>query len=717
MRYPFRANLSLKIGLGFLLVSLIPSALLGIYSVNKTFQATRDNAISTNFSFGKQAAQQVDAYLTTVEETIKVIAENIDPQKDERIPLLDFYREKFTILGVPVFTSFVLLNKEGGVINISPFNKSLIDFDFSHQDYYRKINEDKLLYVSPDVNISPLIGQPTIQIAIPRIVEGKISHILIADVSLEAISHFINQIQVGKTGHVFIIDNRGTIIAHQEADFVKRQQNISNIYPGLLTTDFQGGRQVIAWPASVEQVYFTPSIPTRVGWTVIFKQDTSEIFTIPNELLNQLIILFIAIPFFIIIATLYLSKQITIPLEKLRLAMNTIINQQSFTTKVNIKTSDEIEDLAFAFNQMTDSLEGERQVIIAERNKLHITISGITDAVIAVDLQHKITIFNDAARDLTGYTKQEVLGRRIDEVIKFYDKDLEVTPQEYCPISIDNNERVVFGKGVLEIIGKKKGFVNLISGKIPEGAQNNLGCILTMHDVTKEQELERMKLDFVSMAAHELRTPLTAMKGYIYFFMRDYLKSMDERGATMTRRLNISTQKLSALVENLLSISKIETGALTIHLQSVEWNAYVKSAVTEVINQIKDKKLELVLHLPPAKVKVKVDPLRINEVLSNLLSNAISFTDSGGKIEVGVKVKGSEVITYIQDSGQGIPKEALPHLFTKFFRVSGVLEQGSKGTGLGLYIAKSIINIHHGRIWAESDLGKGSTFSFALPID
>jgi len=366
--------------------------------------------------------------------------------------------------------------------------------------------------------------------------------------------------------------------------------------------------------------------------------------------------------------------------------------------------------------EINDELVKEKEVVLAERNKLTVTIAGITDCVIAVDLERKIIIFNNAAEILTGYTAKEALGKKIDEVIKIFDKDSEVTPHDYCPIRTDTVEGIIFSKKLLKVVSRKESFVNLITGKISEGKQANSGCILTMHDVTKEQELEKMKLDFVSMAAHELRTPLTSLKGYIYILVRDYLKPVDKRLATIIARLNISAQKLVTLVENLLSIARIERGTLTVKLQPTDWVNNVKSAAYEVMPQVQDKKIELTFDLPSSNgYKVNVDPLRISEVLSNLLSNAINYTSPGGKIKVSVERKGDEIITHVADTGQGIPKEALPHLFTKFFRVSGRLEQGSKGTGLGLYIAKSIITMHHGRIWADSILGKGSIFSFALP--
>lgn len=360
------------------------------------------------------------------------------------------------------------------------------------------------------------------------------------------------------------------------------------------------------------------------------------------------------------------------------------------------------------------------KTITAERNKLSLILSGITDAVIALDLNRSVVTFNRGAERLIGISQQDALGKPISNLIKFFSKDREMFTQEYTPFRGDGFEGETLNLEGLKIksFNGKEVFVNLRVGQIREGPFVNLGCILTLHDVTQEKKLEEMKLDFVSMAAHELRTPLTALKGYIYVFSKNLINVLNEQQKTYLLRMNIASQRLIALVENLLNVSRIERGSLTLHLEEVDWVGNVKATVSELLDEVREKNQELAIIEPTKPLpKVKVDKFRMNEVLSNLLSNAISYTPTGGKIKVWFDCSPDEVITYVEDNGQGIPKEALPHLFTKFFRVSGVLEQGSKGTGLGLYIAKSIVDLHKGKIRATSEgLGKGSTFSFSIPI-
>lgn len=227
-----------------------------------------------------------------------------------------------------------------------------------------------------------------------------------------------------------------------------------------------------------------------------------------------------------------------------------------------------------------------------------------------------------------------------------------------------------------------------------------------------------VKLEFVSMVAHELRNPLTALKGYTYIMSRDYKNTFDAKQNTIMQRINISIQRLVALVENLLNITRLQKGTLTVNTESLDWIQNIDEIITEIIDQAREKKLALQFIKPQdTGYKVLVDKLRINEVLMNLLANAINYTPSGGKIAVWVEKQGNEVITHIADNGPGIPKEVLPNLFTKFFRVIGNGgQQQPKGTGLGLYISKTIVEMHKGRIWVESEVGKGAKFSFSVPL-
>lgn len=563
--------------------------------------------------------------------------------------------------------------------------------------------------------------------------------VLSAEVSLSKLFNAVADLKTGQDEYIYIIDEKNRIIAHPnlqlisknagdlKADIIKSHQEIDEKFikeqgshpAELFTTNEGSSEQKVKVLATHQHI---PSL----FWAVVVEQPVDQAFAALTQVERFAIFLFIAGVVAAILISLYSSNSFTHPIKLLQEGAE-ILGRGQLDYQLKISTGDEIEKLSQSFNNMAANLKAafsklqqDKNIISSERNKLAVVLSGISDAVVAVDLQRKVILFNRAAEVLTGYKEEEIMGQEIDQMIRVFDKEGEINFATYCPINHDHHNRyegVVFTKEGLKMLGKgnKEVYVNLLSGHISEGGDINLGCIITMNDVSKEKELERMKLDFVTMAVHELRTPLTNIKNYLSVLRNSVKDLLNPNQQKLLTRVDISSQELGGLVENLLSVSNIERSLITLHLESVEWPALVKQIV-DLFNEIaKEKGINLQFIEPFSPIpNVMADKLRIPEVLSNLISNALNFTQKGGEVTVWISRENNLVTTHIKDTGMGIPKDALPHLFTKFFRITGPLQAGSKGTGLGLYIAKSIIDMHKGKIWVESEEGKGSTFSFSL---
>lgn len=424
-------------------------------------------------------------------------------------------------------------------------------------------------------------------------------------------------------------------------------------------------------------------------------------------------------------AAFLLSSQLSSSVKKIVNSIS-LIKAGHFNQLVDIRSKDELEEIAQNLNQLSQKLGAcfsktgqEKDILSYHNNLLNIVLSSIPDGIIALDLSKKVVIVNQTALSLTGYQASEITGQVIDKLMHFYDQEDEILPSSYCPTNLNIESGLIYhSKNPLRFEGKqgKQTFIQLLSSHIQGNPQTNLGCILLLHDISKEEGLEQMKLDFVSMASHELRTPLTSIIGYLSVFIEENKSKLTGEQVMFLDRIFVSAKQIATLIENLLNVSKIERGMLAVSMAPVDWQAQVTKVVGDLQNQAKLKNITLILHLPDKTLpKVMADPIRINEVVGNLITNAINYTKEGGKVDVSIETNPSEVITSVQDTGVGIPKEAIPHLFNKFFRVSGNLGQSSKGTGLGLYISKSIIDRHKGRIWVESEEGKGSKFSFSLP--
>src|SRR3989338_210145 len=354
-------------------------------------------------------------------------------------------------------------------------------------------------------------------------------------------------------------------------------------------------------------------------------------------------------------------------------------------------------------------LETERDIAIAARDKTNEVLSSVIDGIIALDFNKNVILLNKAAQELTGYTTTEIQTKPIDQFIHlFSDKD-EIVSKTYCQGNYNQSAKLIGKNG-------KQTKINLVTAQVAGVVQTNLNCILILHDLSREEELEQMKLDFVSMASHELKTPLTSIIGYLSVFLDESKDKLPKESLSLLDKSFAAAQQLQTLITNLLNVNKIEKEQLSVSPEPTEYLPIVTKAIDDLRSQATQKNIVVTLTPHQPLPKVLADPIRLNEVVINLLSNAINYTNPGGKVEIFIKASPTEVETIISDNGVGIPQEAIPHLFNKFFRVSNQTQKASKGTGLGLYIAKSIVDKMRGKIWVESEVGKGSKFMFTLPI-
>ncbi|OQB05704.1 MAG: Alkaline phosphatase synthesis sensor protein PhoR [bacterium ADurb.Bin212] len=232
------------------------------------------------------------------------------------------------------------------------------------------------------------------------------------------------------------------------------------------------------------------------------------------------------------------------------------------------------------------------------------------------------------------------------------------------------------------------------------------------------RELDQMKDDFLGMASHELNTPLAAIEGYLSMILEEGMGGeLQPQTREYLNRIFSSSQRLSAIVKDLLNVSRIESGRIHLLYAEVQIEDLVKQAVAEIDPKVKEKKHTTCLELPAEPLpKTWVDPTRITEVLLNLLGNAVKYTDESGHIEIGAKQKSNNILIWVKDNGKGIPKDRADRVFAKFTQVD-VLKDEVKGTGLGMYISQKFVELHKGKIWFDSDgSGKGTTFFVTLPI-
>ena len=332
-----------------------------------------------------------------------------------------------------------------------------------------------------------------------------------------------------------------------------------------------------------------------------------------------------------------------------------------------------------------------------ELQKLEKIIDTIEDGVMILDENYHILTVNPPVRRTFGFWKDDdILGRPVLEVIP--NQDLRNLLDFEAENSVPHNE-IAFEDGRV---------LSAQYARIP-----GVGFAITMQDISYLKQLDRLKSEFVHSVSHDLRSPLTAILGYVDLLER--VGPLNSQQREFVSRVQHSVTSITNLVNDLLDLGRIEAG-FDLQKQMVPVEAMIRDTMDAWEPQIQDKKLKFRLELPIADIpSMRGNPIRLRQMLDNLLGNAVKYTPEGGDIQIKVEQQADQIILQVSDSGPGIPPADQPHIFEKFYRASNV-PKGVGGSGLGLAIVKSIIDNHQGRIWVDSVVGKGSTFTVVIPV-
>lgn len=362
-----------------------------------------------------------------------------------------------------------------------------------------------------------------------------------------------------------------------------------------------------------------------------------------------------------------------------------------------------------------------------------IIIESIEDGVVLIDSQQTIQLLNPGAARICGWKIDEAAGISADLVIQFINEKGEVQPVENSPLhqifqtgkTLSSNNYIILTKD------KKAVPISLHISPLVDKNGQVIQAIAVLNNITEEKSNEKQRAEFISTASHEMRTPVAAIEGYLALALNEKVATIDSRAKGYLEKAHASTQHLGKLFQDLLTSAKAEDGRLTSHPTVLEMNDFLSQLANDL--RLVAEKKGLTMEYAPgggqtvinAKLEssekvitplyyVYVDGDRLREVISNLFDNAVKYTEEG-KITIGLTGNDQVVQLYVRDTGPGIPADDLPHLFQKFYRVDNSATRTIGGTGLGLFITRKIVELYEGRIWVESELGKGSTFYINLP--
>ena len=412
---------------------------------------------------------------------------------------------------------------------------------------------------------------------------------------------------------------------------------------------------------------------------------------------------------FILVVTLLLleNRRDNIRLKKINQKVKDLI-AGDYSQVLDMQGSSEITNITNNLNDLSEVIRLTQENLEQESKRLHSILSYMTDGVLATNRRGKITMINDMAKKQLGVQKEDVINKSILELLKIEDeyelRDLITQIPELMIDSQDGNGEYLSLRVRFALIRRESGFIS--------------GLVAVLHDTTEQEKEERERRLFVSNVSHELRTPLTSVKSYLEALDEgalsepvapDFIKvSLDE------------TNRMMRMVTDLLHLSRIDNATSHLDVEMINFTAFI----TFILNRFdkmrgpdEEKKYDLVRDYPITSVWIEIDTDKMTQVIDNILNNAIKYSPDGGKITVTMKTTDDQMILSISDQGLGIPKQDLPRIFDRFYRVDRARSRAQGGTGLGLSIAKEIIKQHKGFIWAKSEYGKGSTFTIVLPYD
>lgn len=379
-----------------------------------------------------------------------------------------------------------------------------------------------------------------------------------------------------------------------------------------------------------------------------------------------------------------------------------------YSQVLDMQGSSEITNITNNLNDLSEVIRLTQENLEQESKRLHSILSYMTDGVLATNRRGQIIMINDMAKRQLGVERDDALNQNILELLKIEEeyelRDLITQSPELMIYSQNVNGEYISLRVRFALIRRESGFIS--------------GLVAVLHDTTEQDKEERERRLFVSNVSHELRTPLTSVKSYLEALNEgaltepvapDFIKvSLDE------------TNRMMRMVTDLLHLSRIDNATSHLDVELINFTAFITFILNrfdKMKSQDEEKRYELVRDYPITSVWIEIDTDKMTQVIDNILNNAIKYSPDGGKITVSMKTTDDQMILSVSDQGLGIPKQDLPKIFDRFYRVDRARSRAQGGTGLGLAIAKEIIKQHKGFIWAKSEYGKGSTFTIVLPYD
>jgi two-component system phosphate regulon sensor histidine kinase PhoR len=504
---------------------------------------------------------------------------------------------------------------------------------------------------------------------------------------------------------VTVVTNEGLVLADSQSEAQTMENHAKR--PEIMQAMAEGSGRSIRYSATVsrELLYYAVRQPSAAGKPFIMR------FALPEETVNpvlwpfrksvgtaSLVILLVAAVVIVLV-----SKGFSERVERLR-AFSQRVAEGDFRPQASDGTGDALDRLGHSLNQTAARLDRTIHTLTEERNLSSAILGSMVEGVLVVNGSERVVFANQGFAEILELKVPPRPGSGLVEVVR----QTEL---------IEAARKVLAGEPRVEseiVTGTLRQHFFAATVASVRAAETN-GAVIVLHDITDLRKLERVRRDFVANVSHEFRTPLTAIQGFAETLLAGAMNDPQNR----ERFLGIiveHSRRLARLTEDLLMLSKMDADRLELELRRIPVGPFVESCIETSSPRAKDKDLKLLVNLAERIPDIAGDRRRLTEVLQNLLDNAIQYTPAGGQIMISASPRNGEVVFTVSDTGIGIPQADQPRIFERFYRVDVARSREVGGTGLGLSIAKHLVETHGGRIWVESEVGRGSQFHFSVPI-
>lgn len=679
-------------------LALLPVLFLSWRMLESSQRGVQDAVLEMHVKLAEKSAERIEGWVDSIDGRVGVALVALAARMD--------WADKQNLLKSLVesgagFASVSLLRRKGGAI----------------LDIYNPDVADSSTALDPEAARASLRRALDAHGRVAEVLHGKSGPLLVLHypfskdvfarvvLPMREIAERVAAERVGGTGFAVLVDAQGEPVAAPEGRDLKGLSEWAITHSALHSGGSVGSSE-FKDSAGVELVGAYAPVPS-LGGAVLILQLRREAYLAASEARRAAGMAVIVVIVGSLLAAALLARLLTAPVLKLTRAAEAVA-RGDFLARVEIHTGDELQELAETFNAMTERLRqySVLQVdrLIAEQRKTEAILFSIGEGIVMVDREGLIQLANRRAREMFGLAVGSNLeGRPFDQALPDGPLRAAATAAGLEPGKQQEVD--------LSSEAERKFLRVTASPVLTPGRGAELGTVFALRDVTLERELEKMKEDFLHYITHDLRNPLGSAMGFLDLLLKGTAGVLNPDQHSIVSSVRRSTSRLMNLINNILDIAKMEAGRMRLQLKTASL-AGVAGRAIDILEQLANAKHVSLQLAAVEEFSTEVDADMIERVFTNLIGNAIKYTPDGGTVTASIVDEGKELKCCVEDTGDGIPADSLSRVFEKFEQVAG---QRRGGTGLGLTISRFFVEAHLGRIWAESDLGRGARFYFVIP--